>query len=53
MQAEKKEPEAPKEPEQMDTDTAADAQTTGEGAHAPAETTTGAGGPQISEPMVD
>lgn len=53
MQAEKKEPEAPKEPEQMETDTAADAQATGEGAHASAEATTGAAGPQVSEPMVD
>lgn len=53
MQAEKKEPEAPKEPEQMETDTAADAQATGKGAHVPAEATAEAGGPQASEPMVD
>ena len=52
-QAEKKEAEVPKEPEQMDTDAAADAKRAGEGA----QTGTEAGGPEmapeVSEPMAE
>ena len=52
-QAEKKEAEAPKEAEQMDTDAAADAAPAGKGA----QTGTEAGGPEmvpeVSEPMAD
>ncbi len=53
LQAEKKEAEAPKEPEQMNTDAAADAPPAGEGA----QTGTEAGGPEmapeVAEPMAD
>ena len=52
-QAEKKEPEAPKEPEQMDTDTAADAKPAGEGAQTGTETGGPEMAPEVSEPMAD